>query len=274
MVAAARQHAIVIPREHGAWGILLIPLATGVSLGLLTGGSPSRLAPLSIATFALFWLRTPIESWTGSSPVRARTPAEIRLARKAAIALATVSTLALIWLFWGGRNHDLLWIGTAAGVAFVVQAILKQGRNSRTAVQIAGAVGLTSTAPAAYYVVTAHMGIPAGWLWAANLLFAVNQIQFVQLQIRASRAVTRRDRIRIGRRFLVSQIILMSLAISAYAVHLLPWYAALAFLPLLIRGFAWFAVEPRPLVIHALGKRELGYAVLFGVCLVAGMLVP
>jgi hypothetical protein len=105
-------------------------------------------------------------------------------------------------------------------------------------------------------------------------LLAVNQIQFVQLQIHAAHAITRRERARIGRRFLVGQVILMGLAILAYALHLFPWHAAVAFLPLLIRGFAWFAVEPRPLAIHELGKRELGYAALFGVCLVVGMLVP
>ena len=49
-----------------------------------------------------------------------------------------------------------------------------------------GAAGLTSTAPAAYYVVTGYLDITAWALWAANLLFAINQIQFVQIRIHAS----------------------------------------------------------------------------------------
>jgi hypothetical protein len=37
-----------------------------------------------------------------------------------------------------------------------------------------GTAGLTSTAPAAYYVVTGHLD-PLAWsLWAANFLFAKN----------------------------------------------------------------------------------------------------
>jgi 4-hydroxybenzoate polyprenyltransferase len=49
--------------------------------------------------------------------------------------------------------------------------------------QMIGAAGLTSTAPAAYYAVTGHLSGTAWSLWACNFLFAINQIQFVQLRI-------------------------------------------------------------------------------------------
>jgi hypothetical protein len=45
-----------------------------------------------------------------------------------------------------------------------------------------GAAGLTATAPAAYYVVTSRLDAAAWSLWAANLMFAMNQIQYVQLR--------------------------------------------------------------------------------------------
>jgi hypothetical protein len=48
----------------------------------------------------------------------------------------------------------------------------------------------------------------------------------------------------------------------------------MAFLPVLVRGFAWFAVEPKPLAIHALGKSELAYAVVFGLLLIIGINLP
>ena len=53
-----------------------------------------------------------------------------------------------------------------------------------------------------------------------------------------------------------------------------PWYAAVAFLPVLLRGFAWFVARPAPLAVQALGKSELVYAAIFGVSLVIGMRVP
>jgi hypothetical protein len=65
--------------------------------------------------------------------------------------------------------------------------------------------------------------------------------------------------------------VLVVLLIAACGLHVFPWYGALAFLPVLWRGFAWFTAEPQTLAIHALGKSELVYACLFGVLLVLGM---
>ena len=42
-----RRRALVVPREHGAWGMLLVPLATGAAVGLLAGG---RVAPVLLLT--------------------------------------------------------------------------------------------------------------------------------------------------------------------------------------------------------------------------------
>src|SRR5690242_16476759 len=102
--AAERRRSLVVPREHGAWGILLVPLVTGAAAGLLAGGGARNLALFSIAALALFWLRTPVESWVGATPVRARTAAELRLVRGASLILAGVAAVALVALFQGGGN--------------------------------------------------------------------------------------------------------------------------------------------------------------------------
>src|SRR5215831_16101095 len=113
-VAPARNRSLIIPREHGAWGILLIPLFTGACVGLLAGGPGLGLVPLIVAALLLFWLRTPLESWIGATPIRARTPGEIALVRNTVLLLVLAAGGALIWLFWGWRNRGLLWIGGAA----------------------------------------------------------------------------------------------------------------------------------------------------------------
>lgn len=275
MKTAGRRQSLIFPREHGAWGILVVPLATGASVGLLAGGRAWPLTPLCIAVIALFLLRTPLESWMGTTPVRARTHDEVALVRNAALPLAVVSLTALVWLFWGGGNLGLLWIGAAAGTAFIAQTVVKRaGRSARTAAQMVGAAGLTLVSPAAYYVVTGHLNGAAWSLWIANLLFAANQIQFVQLRIRAAHAVKGTEKVSIGRAFLGGQIILVVLVGLACADHLFGWYAAMAFLPVMVRGFTWFVSESEPLAIHALGKRELIHAGVFGVLLVLGFQLP
>ena len=131
IVAAGRQRSLIIPREHGAWGILLVPLLTGASVGLQAGGGGGSLVPFGIVALALFWLRTPVESWVGAAPIRARTPGEIRLVRIAALSLAAVAVGASILLFWGERNRALISIGCATGALFLIQAILKRAFEGR-----------------------------------------------------------------------------------------------------------------------------------------------
>ncbi len=272
-MAHSRRHALIFPREHGAWGLLLVPLASGAAMGLLAGGEAWALAPLTLAALALFWLRTPVESWLGTTPMRAQPGAEIRLVRNTAGALATVAALALLGLFWGGRHDGLVWIGAAAALAFLAQALLRKlWRHGRVAAQMIGAAGLTSAAPAAWYVSTGSLGPMAWSLWIANLLFAINQIHFVQLRIHAARPATPQEKFSLGKGFLAAQVLLMAAIAAAGSLHLFSWYAALAFLPALIRGFAWFVRRSGPLAVRALGWSELGLSAGFGLVLVAGLL--
>jgi len=243
--------------------------------GVLRGGHVGRLIPFSLVALSLFWLRTPLESWAGAVPNRVRTPAEFKLVRITVLLLAIIATGGSIWLFWGGRNRALLWFGSAAGAAFLIQFLIRWiWRSAKTAAQLVGAAGLTSTAPAAYYVATGHLNLVSWSLWAANLLFVINQIQFVQVRIRAARATNRRQKLAIGRGFVFGQALLLALILTASTAGVLSWYVAIAFSPVLVRGFAWFFAKPRPLAIHMLGKSELVYACVFGLLLVMALRLP
>jgi len=52
--SASRRRSLIVPREHGAWGILLVPMLTGASVRLWKGGGAGGLAPFSIVTLTLF----------------------------------------------------------------------------------------------------------------------------------------------------------------------------------------------------------------------------
>ncbi len=265
-----RRRALIVPREHGAWGILLVPLVTGSAVGLLQGG---RLPPALLFTasvVALFWLRTPVESWLGTSPVRAQTSLERRLVLRAILPLAAVTVAALSALFWRGQNRELLWFGIAAGAAFAAQQLLsRMGRATRMAAQIVGALGLTSAAPAARYVVTGRLDVTAWALWLANWLFAGDQIHFVGLRIHAAKAAGGRQKLAAGWSFLAGQILLVAVLLLASYFGFLPPWMPLAFLPILARGMAWFVTKPQPIVVRRLGWTELVHAVAFGVLLIA-----
>src|SRR5271168_3545897 len=141
-----RRRALVVPREHGAWGMLLVPLMTGATVGVVSGGRVAPVLLLAVATLSLFWLRTPLESWLGTGAVRVQTQEERQLVSRVALPLATVATLAVSSLFWQGKNRELIWLGIIAGSAFAAQVLLKRmGRSQRVAAEVVGALALTST---------------------------------------------------------------------------------------------------------------------------------
>ncbi len=270
-LSGARRRSFVLPREHGAWGILLIPLVTGGWIGF---GAGARIAPLllfALAALALFCLRTPAEIWLEASPLRAQTAAEKRTVLLSIGVYATLAGIALFVLIWREQAVLLLVLGAAVAALFLAQGILKKlSRRYRMAAQWVGALGLTSTAAGSYYVVTGSLDAVALLVWGLNWLFAANQIHFVQLRIQVARAATRAEKLNEGRSFLAGEAATVLTLLLAWRFGALPGAAAWAFGPILARGFLWFFRRPTPLGIHRLGFSELAHALTFGVLLILG----
>jgi hypothetical protein len=266
---------MVVPREHGAWGMMLVPLATGAVVAARSSVNSAAVVILLIAAMSsLFWLRTPLESWLGTSPIKAQTDYECGLLMKAIVAIGVVAAGNVAALLWNGHNRGLLIIGAIAAFAFAVQAGVKRlGRKGRMPAQIIGAIGLTSTAACAYYVATGRLDRTAIALWLANWLFAADQIHFVQVRIHSSRAATFNEKLQPGLGFLVGQIGLIAAIIAACRLGFFPAAIAIAFLPILLRGTLWFVRGRQPLDVHKLGFSELAQALTFGALLCAAFLL-
>src|SRR5580700_6147138 len=71
-----RRRAMIVPREHGAWGLLLVPLFTGLVAGFSPEHRVWQLFLFTSATLSLFALRTPLESLLGIGLISARTSGE------------------------------------------------------------------------------------------------------------------------------------------------------------------------------------------------------
>jgi hypothetical protein len=264
---------MVIPREHGAWGMLLVPLVTGAAVASGNGIHAGALTLFIVAAMSLFWLRTPVESWLGTSPIKAQNPRERKVVLQTILGISALSVASVAALLWTG-NRGLLAIGLVAATAFAAQTLVKKlGRKGRMPAQVIGAIGLTSTAAGAYYVATGRFDQVAVGLWLANWLFAADQIHFVQLRIRSSRAASFDEKLRQGFPFLLAQIVIIGAILAACRVSLFPAAAAAAFLPVLLRGTLWFLRGRQPLNVHKLGFTELGHALVFGALLCTSFLI-
>jgi hypothetical protein len=265
-----RRRALIIPREHGAWGLLLVPMITGAGVAFHECSHIFPLILLSTAALALFWLRTPVESLLGTSAIRVQAARERFEVSVVIVILAKIALAALIVLLWAGRNPYLWLLGAVAGLAFVAQAALKKlGRRARMTAEMVGIIGLTAAAPAAYYVITGNFNLTAVMLWLANILFAGDQIHYVQLRIHTAKLEGFRAKLGRGWGFAVGQALMTAILTVACMSRLMPALVSLAFAPLLFRGWFYFIQEPSPLVVRRLGWNELKHATAFCILFIA-----
>jgi hypothetical protein len=265
-----RRRALIVPREHGAWGLLLVPMITGAGVAFRECSHIFPLILLSTAALALFWLRTPVESLLGTSAIRVQAAQERFEVSVVIVILAKIALVALIALLWAGRNPYLWLLGAVAALAFLGQALLKKlGRRARIVSEMVGIIGLTAAAPAAYYVITGNFNLTAWMLWLSNILFAGDQIHYVQLRIHTARLEGFRAKLGSGWRFALGQGLMTAVLTLACMSRLMPVLVSLAFAPLLFRGWFYFIQEPSPLVVRRLGWNELKHATAFCILFIA-----
>ena len=93
------------------------------------------------------------------------------------------------------------------------------------------------------------------------------------MAVRSRRASTFQEKLHHGLPFLLSQIALIAFALGACWLGFFPRAAAVAFLPVLLRGTFWFLRKRQPLDVHKLGFTELGHSLLFGALLCTAFLL-
>jgi hypothetical protein len=275
LLAQPRGRLFVLPREHGAWAMLLVPLITGAVAGYPHGEHLLSVSLFAAAALGLFCLRIPVEALLEKSANRPQNDAERRLVHNFIYFYVSVAGSALVGLMLKGSAYGLLLLGAVAAIAFILQDVLRHfGREARMSAQFVGAVALSSTSAGTYYLATGRFDITAGVIWLANWLFAADQIHFVQLRIRSARIPSFRGKFRQGRGFLLHEALSLLILVFIWRAEWLPGLVLLAFGLLFIRGVAWFVEAPRALQVRRLGLSELLYAVVFGLLFVVGFHHP
>jgi hypothetical protein len=166
----------------------------------------------------------------------------------------------------------VLLIGVVALGCFGARSLFGPSRRVRVIKQLIGALGLTSTAAGAYYAVTDRMDRTALLLWLASWLFAVGQIEYVQLRLRSAQVRSSRQKARSSLPVSIFHVCVMSIAIIAGVANLVPLLLGVIFIPAVVRLAVWIVRPWRPLGVHILGISELAQGVLFNALLVTAFL--
>lgn len=226
-----------MPREHGAWGILLVPFATAVGV---SGAFDFKVALLLTGTLCFYiaranWLK---RQWKWTAVLFAAS-------------LMATAPLLLLWKLW--------WLTAFGALAAVLAA---RPTQRALAAQIAAVGGLTLTAPAAWYVATGRLDAMAFWLWLWNTLYFVGSLFYVKMRITP-------QAIRWPVLVLHGALLLFVLALAK--ANVVSWLMVLAFVPVVTRAAIGAGRFTPPVRIKRLGWMEVAYSIVYGALLVVAL---
>ena len=259
----------IIPREHGAWAVLLGAFLAGVGVGgratlpvaLLLGGV--ILLALANGPLAVL-LRNP----DGGQPRSQRRCALGWLLVYGAGATACLAPLLVLY-----QMSFLLSFGMAAALFFVLRAFLvREGEDRSLSGELVGTAGLALAGPVAHAVAVGGAQPIGAVLWLLLFLFFVSGVFYVRMRIRMVLAKRRGTTAasKPARTWCVLYHLLLLLVVPALAAsNLIPWPALLAFAPALWRAAAGLRRQEAPLNLRRLGWSEVGLTAAFVVLLVS-----
>ena len=273
----ARHHPhfwrLLVPREHGAWGLWILPLVSGVVVGWWAHpGAGEQIFWVCIAAAAAFIVHHPLEGLLGMSLVRVQESRERRILKGWTAVLALLMLAALSELLWLGRPLVLLF-GVFAGMCFFAKYQLGRGRERMLQKEIIGAFGLTCTGAVGYYAATGTVGKAGTGIWLASFFFAIAQISYVQLRLKTATAAARYRRRKQVVAVLALQTSLLIFLIEGAASGFLPALVPAVFTLPLIQTLVWSARAFVPLRVHRLGTTELIQSIGFTAVLTVSFLL-
>ena len=246
-----------MPREHGAWVMLYVPLIAGV---LVAWKLSYRVLLLTLSATFLFIARESLVAWW-----RAYRRGELRVESLLRLAIyLSLAGLAIAPLILVDRLYALAPLGLVAMLLMVVNAEMGARREDRTIVgEILAIAGLTMTAPAANYVAEGTWETTAIWLWALSALYFASSVFYIKLRVTLVNPRRQDERKRVWWRCAAyHSFLFVSLSLLAITdqFNLL---ALLAFAPAITRA-SWSLVKTSGrLDLKRLGLLEIVYSVVF-----------
>ena len=246
-----------IPKEHGAWGMLYVPLVAGA---LVAGAGGWRFALLTAAvTFLFVGRESVLRLWRA----RARGRSDRDSLRRVCVylLLASASGAPLIWVW------RLRWMAALGGAALAllawnaVQVVRREERTMFT--EVLGIAGLTLTAPAAHYAGRMEWTSTAWWLWCLHALYFSGSVFYVRLRVRAAHPKGAGDLTSIRWLCGAYHLVLLPAVVVVPDMGASRLLLMAAYLPVIARA-VWHVARPGTrLSLRRIGRLEIVYSLVF-----------
>lgn len=259
------------PKEHGAWGMLYVPLATAVAI---VGTLNLRVLVLSLAVTALFLSQRPYGQLLSNPTVW----------RDRGLRRRNVTWLAVYWslgTFLFGLLYFYYELRALPAFALLVLPVaaaftvfLRKNRMRSVSGELAGICGLTLTAPLAHYAATGEVSSAGLTLWGLFLLYFASSVFYVKALVAASlksRSKDPSEAAPYSRLCGTYHVGLLALLGALVFFDRIPVIGLIAFLPVITRGL-WGLRRPQPKLNFArIGWTEVLYSLFFALATALAM---
>jgi len=255
--------ALPKPKEHGAWGMLYVPLVIAVGTA---GVVNLQVLLLTLVVTLIFLSQRPYTQLLTNPAIRV----DLALARRNLCWLGvywSVSAVLVGLLCVQCDRRALLqfvWIGIPIAVAFTF--FLRRNRMHSVAGELIGICGLTFSAPLAHYAATGKVQPLAFWLWGLCILYFASSVFYVKAIVAgflSSRSkATNRSWIyrRVCGWYHVVLLILLGGLVALGEIRVL---TLVAFLPVIVGGLLGIRTPENKLNFVRIGWMEVAYSIVF-----------
>jgi hypothetical protein len=259
-----KAHSVLkLPREHGAWAMLYVPLFAGV---VAAGRISFSVFLLALATTSFFISREPLMAWIKArrcqkDPGRSRILMLVYIGSGLLFAAPLIVVSRLFWLLpLGLLVLVLLWVNSALAARGREEYA---ARGWRAASEISGIAGLALGAPAAYYTASGGLGGTAAWLWLLSTLYFISSVFYVQMRVLSCNR-RRPEAYRKAQSYCAAYHLLLLIGLVLLArLGSFNFLVLIAFAPALVRAL-FHLVRPRGrLSLGRIGALEIVYSAVF-----------
>jgi hypothetical protein len=258
-----------IPKEHGSWAMLIVPLLQGI---IIAPAWYWRTLILLVAALSFFLVRFPLATLVKTRR-RARTD-KAYLWRWVAI-YGIITAFCGAWLVFVEQLWWLAPMGVIGATLLLFHLWLVARRKEMSAIgELAGIFGLALGAPMAYYTSSGLLDGTALALWIINALYFGGTVFYIKLKVRQQPRQPAPDnvsqRLIKAKACLTYQTIALTIIILLVAWQQAPVLIPLAFVPATIKVLhgAWQWQDKKSLSLVRLGVTEIVHAVVFTVLIV------
>jgi len=257
----------IITREHGAWAVLLVPIAVAASAA---NAISAHLVFFIFSALAVFLGYVPAQALLRAWLEKGHDDEKLSASKFWLMIYGGMGFLFLLPLVASGYRL-LLVIGAVGAGFFFGNFFLTRASGKTIASDLFAVLGLTLTAPSTYYVATGELNSTAVMLWLLNALFFGCSVFYVHMKMTARvlklEPFSVRERLSIGRLNLLYHLAVISIIVLLTALHYTPLLMVVVFLPMAVHSLYGTVKLSSRVRFKNLGFILLGHALLFGVLL-------